>query len=112
MSCPNAAPQRVSNGDTVIVCTKRDRLIVFTEPNTPEHNKDEIFRVYPGSQLLIVGGPACSDDSTWWQVLIRANTKAAFGQTELSDFFYTTHDAIGWVREGSDDKDPYYICKQ
>lgn len=112
LTCPGAAPQQVSLGDNVIVCTKRDRLIVFTEPNTPEHNKDEIFRIYPGSELVIIGGPVCSDDSTWWQVTIPAGTKAARGQTELSDFFNTIKESTGWVREGSDEIDQYYICKQ
>lgn len=108
-SCPGAAPQRVSIGDTVLVCTKRDRLVVKVDPGLAT---EEIIRVYPGSELTIVGGPECADDSSWWLVEVPVNTKAAKHQTELSDFFYTDREYTGWVPEGSDAVDPYYLCEQ
>jgi hypothetical protein len=108
-SCPGASPQRVLIGDTVNVCTKRDRLVVKVDPGIMT---EEIIRVYPGSVLTIVGGPVCMDDSSWWLVSVPVNTKAAKHQTELSDFFYTDREYTGWVPEGSDEVDPYYLCEQ
>lgn len=108
-SCPGAASQRILIGDTVNVCTKRDRLVVKVDPGI---TTEEIIRVYPGSVLTIVGGPMCMDDSSWWLVSVPVNTKAAKHQTELSDFFYTDREYTGWVPEGSDEVDPYYLCEQ
>jgi len=46
----------------------------------------------PGTALAIVDGPICADGWLWWQV-----------QAEGGE--------IGWVAEGGDETDPYYICK-
>lgn len=110
-SCPGAEPQHLSVGDQAIVCTKKDRLIIKTAP-LPGEQSDEIFRVYPGALLKIVDGPSCADNSSWWQVEIPVNTKAAAGPTDMIDYFFTDQEYVGWVREGSDDKDQYYICRQ
>jgi len=109
MSCPGAVPQRVSIGDHVFVCTQTDRLIV---KKTGGKDGIEMFRIYPGSLLTITDGPICDDNSSWWQVNVPADTKAAKGQTALDDYYYVVNEKTGWVREGSDPKDPYYICKQ
>ncbi len=109
MSCPGAEPQRVVVRDRVYVCTQTDRLIV---KKTAGKDGIEMFRIYPGSSLTIVGGPICDDNSSWWQVNVPADTKASKGQTALDDYYYIVNEKIGWVREGSDNKDPYYICKQ
>ena len=108
-SCPGAAPQLVAIGDSVYVCTQIDRLIV---KKTAGKDGVEMFRIYPSSSLTIVGGPICDDNSSWWQVKIPADTKAAKGQTALDDYYYIVNEKTGWVREGSDPKDTYYICKQ
>jgi hypothetical protein len=109
MSCPGAAPQQVGVGDKVYVCTQTDRLIVKKKAGNDE---EEMFRIYPGAELTIVGGPICNDESTWWQVNIPPDTKAAKGNTDKNDYYHIVNEKIGWVREGSDKTDPYYICPQ
>lgn len=87
-SCPNAPSQRVRVGDQVWVCTKYDRLIVRSQPRLSGR---EITRLEPGTYVEIIDGPICANDFSWWK--IRANSGT-----------------IGWVSEGGDDVDPYFIC--
>ena len=88
-SCPGAVRQRVQVGQRAEVCTKRDRLILRESPGGAE-----LDRLVPGTVLKIINGPECFDSSSWWKV--------------EPDFGWTA----GWVREGSDQTDPYYICPQ
>ena len=87
-SCPDAPPQRVQVGDRAYVCTKNDRLILRENPN---REAAEITSIDPGTQMMIIDGPECADKWSWWKV-----------KTESGD--------MGWVSEGGDDLDPYYIC--
>jgi hypothetical protein len=73
----------------VYVCTQVDRL---TLREAPRRNSDEVLLMDPGTALTIVDGPACADAWLWWQVK-------------------TTDGEIGWVAEGGDETDPYFICK-
>jgi len=102
-SCPGAEPQQVRVGDKAVVCTKQDRLILRSAP--PPNNTVEIFRMYPRTKLQIIDGPICANESTWWKVRVE------IGSWVFSDEkFLTTTEYEGWVREGSDDEDTYYIC--
>ena len=103
-SCPGAAPQRLSVGDWAWVCTQSDRLIVRT---SPEPGDNEMFRIYPGTEVEIIGGPRCSDHSSWWLVRVSGGTQVFRGK-----LVYLEQESSGWVREGSDNKDPYYLCKR
>jgi hypothetical protein len=87
-SCPDAPPQRVQVGERAFVCTKNDRLIVR---KNPKKKATEITRIEPGTQLVIIDGPKCANKWSWWRV-----------ETEFGD--------KGWVSEGGDSIDPYYIC--
>jgi hypothetical protein len=43
------------------------------------------------NHITIVGGPTCADEWSWWEVRIESG-------------------AAGWVAEGGDEVDPYYVC--
>jgi hypothetical protein len=45
----------------------------------------------PGTQFTIIGGPSCSDNWSWWNIRLDDGT-------------------TGWVSEGGDEIDPYFIC--
>ncbi len=102
-SCPGAEPQKVRVGDKAEVCTKQDRLILRSAP--PPNNTVEIFRMYPRTKLLIIDGPKCYDGATWWKVRVEIGSWVFSNEK-----FLTTTEYEGWVREGSDEEDPYFIC--
>ncbi len=87
-SCPGAVPQQVAVGMRAQVCTKSDNLIVRSDANL---SADELFRMATGTQFNVIGGPTCANSSSWWLI------KTDAGRT-------------GWVREGQDAVDKYYIC--
>lgn len=87
-TCPGMLPSRVKVGDTVRVCTKQDRLILRVAPS---RSAEELVRIVTGTELKILEGPVCDDESTWWRIRIDSGL-------------------TGWVREGTDATDPYFIC--
>jgi hypothetical protein len=89
-SCPGAPKQRLEVGRRGYVCTQYDRVIVRTEPRK---RGDEITRLVPGTYFKVTDGPACANNWSWWKI--------------------RTDDGIkGWIAEGGDDVDPYFICPQ
>ena len=109
-TCPGVdwkSQTAIDEGDYVQVCTKSDRLIV--RKNYKDSGK-EIIRVYPGARLEILGGPYCGDGSWWWEIIAPEGTKYAIGNGSYSSFKYLDYDIIGYVREGSDSTDKYFIC--
>ena len=101
-SCPGAIAQHLRVGDKAKVCTRSDRLILRSDPSSDSQEK---FRMYPGTKLTVIGGPKCGSNNTWWQVSVEAGSRVWDGGD-----FNTTTEEKGWVREGSDSKDPYFIC--
>jgi len=101
-SCPGAAPQRVEIGDRVRVCTSEDRLILRDDPSA---TGNEIYRMYPGVKMTIIGGPTCGSSTTWWQVRVDKGSWVWDNHE-----FATTMETKGWVREGGYEGDLYYIC--
>ena len=88
--CPAAPEQHVQIGRRAYVCTQIDRLIVRSGPG---QNYSEITRIVPGTYFRITDGPKCANDWSWWKI--------------------KTDDGImGWVAEGGDNADPYFICPQ
>ncbi|MBN2393800.1 MAG: SH3 domain-containing protein [Anaerolineae bacterium] len=87
-SCPGAPPQRVRIGETVTVCTAHDKLIVRTQP---KRGASEVTRLDTSTQVAIIDGPICADDWSWWEI-------------------ETDSGIVGWVSEGGDEVDPYFIC--
>lgn len=88
-SCPGAPAQRVVVGEKAYVCTKVDRLIVREKP---AKSASEITRIKPGTVMTIVKGPVCADNWSWWRI------KTTDGVV------------VGWVSEGGDNTDRYFIC--
>ena len=88
-NCPGASPSRIVPGRRASVCTKSDRVAVRDEPHA---GGAELFRLDPGSILLVVGGPICADSSYWWEISLEG------------------WESEGWISEGGDAVDPYYIC--
>jgi len=105
-SCGGTTPSKIKINKSAYVCTSTDRLIVREVPSG-----SEILRLYPQEEVLVIGGPKCSDSATWWKIEIPSGTKSTVGQTDLEDYFYTSSEVTGWVREGGDYLDPYYICQ-
>jgi hypothetical protein len=104
-SCPGAEPQRLDVDEYAKVCTKMDRLIVREEPSK---QGEEIIRIYTGTQVKVIGGARCSDDSSWWQIEVPAGTEVYYLDRDVKTTL--SEPVQGWVREGSDDKDLYFLC--
>jgi len=104
-SCPGAEPQRVEKGVKVYVCTKSDRVLV---KDGPSKEANEIIRIYPRTEVLIIDGPRCDDNSSWWLVQVPKGVRVNHGGG--NSYFTLTQTTEGWVREGSDNVDRYFIC--
>ena len=61
--------------------------------------------MYPGVKLVIIGGPECGVNDTWWQVSVKPGSWVWEGYE-----FATTVEEIGWVREGGRGGYDYFIC--
>jgi len=86
--CPGAPKQRMTIWENGEVCTRNDRVIVRS---APRRSGKELLRLKPGETFQIIGGPACADNWSWWQIEMEDGT-------------------TGWVAEGGDATDPYFIC--
>jgi hypothetical protein len=86
--CPGAPPQRVMIGEEARVCTKSDDLIVRKGPGL---DGKEMTGIKPGTIFMIIDGPSCSNNWFWWKVELDSGLD-------------------GWVAEGGDNIDPYFIC--
>ena len=99
-SCPGAPPQRFAVGipdQFGFVCTKSAAIRLRTAPSL---SASVIDSVPPGTRFDIVGGrPFCSDNLSWWYV----DTFNYQGSTYVDG-------PNGWVSEGGDEVDQYFIC--
>lgn len=87
-SCPSAPLQRMVVGQRGYVCTVSDSVSLREEPG---RSSSKITALTTGVYFTVIGGPSCADDWSWWQIQI--------------------DDGItGWISEGGDNIDPYYIC--
>lgn len=86
--CPGAAPQKVVIGDNARVCTESDDLIVRKGPGL---DRNKLTGIKPGTIFMIIDGPACANNWFWWKVELDSGLE-------------------GWVAEGGDNTDPYFIC--
>lgn len=107
--CPGAKPFTVKVGDRGYVCTQYDRLIVRY---TASMSGGELLALYPGAEFTIVEGPRCADNFTWWKISIPTGTKYSCSTCARENYGYTSEVKTGWVREGWDAKDTYFICKR
>jgi hypothetical protein len=87
VQCPGAPQPRLKVGDQAIVLRDDPRPIRVR--NAAGLSGRQITQLNPGVTFNVIGGPACSDGYTWWQI--------------------TTTDGrvTGWVAEG--DLDNYFI---
>jgi hypothetical protein len=98
---------QIEPGIIVEVCTKSDRIILR---ENHYDSSTEIIRIYPEAELLVISGPYCADASWWWEISAPAGTKYAMGEGSYSSFDYLDDEVKGYIREGSDAVDRYYIC--
>ncbi|MHC1598289.1 MAG: hypothetical protein ACXQT0_01710 [Candidatus Methanofastidiosia archaeon] len=101
-------PQSKIKPEVIVqVCTKVDRLIVHKDHYDAS---TEIFRIYPKAEVSIISGPYCADGSWWWEINIPIGTKYAKGPGTYDSFRFLTRETTGYVREGRDNVDKYFIC--
>ncbi len=86
--CPGAPPQRAMIGEQARVCTKSEDLIVREEPGP---DGKALTGIEPGTNFMIIAGPSCANNWSWWKVELDAGLE-------------------GWIAEGGDNIDPYFIC--
>jgi hypothetical protein len=87
-SCPGVPPQRMTVNQRGYVCTKSDPVRLRV---SPARSANTLVQIEPGTQFTVIGGPSCSDNWSWWNVQLNNGT-------------------TGWVSEGGDEIDPYFIC--
>jgi hypothetical protein len=87
-SCPGAPPQRMIVNQRGYVCTRRDPVRLRVSPT---RSASTLIELDTGTQFNVIGGPSCSDNWSWWNIRLDNGT-------------------TGWVSEGGDEIDPYFIC--
>lgn len=88
-SCPGAPPQRMIINQRGHVCTLSDPVSVRA---SPARSANTLVQIESGTQFTVIGGPSCSDNWSWWNIQLLDGT------------------TTGWVSEGGDAVDPYFIC--
>ncbi len=89
--CQNS-PKRLSVSHQAIVCTYRSGEPVFLREQ-PSKYSSYIKRLAPGAVVSVIKEAVCDDASGWWYWKVR-----------------TLHGYTGWMAEGGDSKDPYFLC--
>jgi hypothetical protein len=87
-SCSGAPLQRMIVNARGHVCTQSDSVRVRSGP---ARSSSTLFQLKPNTIFTVIGGPACSDNWSWWNIRMSDGT-------------------TGWVSEGGDDVDQYFIC--
>lgn len=87
-SCPGAPPQRMVVNRRGSVCTQRDTVRLRDQP---ARSASTIVFLPVGTQFTVLRGPSCADNWSWWQI-------------------QTDNGYSGWISEGGDNVDPYFIC--
>jgi len=88
--CVNAPVKRLSVGSGAFVCTKSDPVVLRTGPHRAAN---KIESISPGTSMMVISGPTCDESVSWWYWEV---------QTEAG--------VTGWVSEGGDQVDPYFVC--
>ena len=87
-SCPGAPLQRMIVNKSGHVCTQNNSIRMRSGP---ARSASTLFQLKPDTYFTVIGGPACSDNWSWWNIRMRDGT-------------------TGWVSEGGDEVDQYFIC--
>ena len=86
-SCPGPPEERMEINQRGYVCTKNDSVMVR---KLPLPSGEIITRLAPGTEFVVLDGPSCGDWA-WWMI-------------------ETDNGIKGWIAEGGDEVDPYFIC--
>jgi len=86
------SPKRMIPGEKALVCTWRSGDNVLLRER-PERRAPKIKRIAPGAVVTITGEAVCDEATGWWYWPVRTRSG------------YT-----GWMPEGSDENDPYFLC--
>jgi alpha-2-macroglobulin len=79
--CPGAPASRLKVGDVAIVVSDPDP--VRARASAPDGDiVDQLYRDY---QLPIVGGPLCANETIWWQVQLRDESRAWVAEAIKTD---------------------------
>jgi hypothetical protein len=92
IACQNAPQKRLSVGSNAVVCTAGETVSLRSGPRRSASAVDHLS---PGTSLVVIGEAICDENVQWWYWEVR---------TELG---YT-----GWVSEGGDETDPYFVCPE
>lgn len=88
-SCPGAPPQRLVVGSRAMVCPSVTSVKVRS---TPGLAGSRITSLPSNTEFDVIGGPVCAGNNwSWWEV------RTDSGQ-------------VGWMAEGGDEVDPYFLC--
>lgn len=87
-ACSGAPAQRLAVGSQGTVCTKSAAVFVRSGPG---RSNPMLQKLPVGSTVQVLAGPLCSDDWSWWEVSAGEGIR-------------------GWVAEGGDAEDPYFLC--
>jgi hypothetical protein len=88
--CTGAPEKHLSVGINAVVCTKSDPVKLRTDS---KHDADPIDNLPPGATLSVIGGPVCDETVSAW-----------YWEVSTEDGY------TGWVSEGGDAVDAYYVC--
>ena len=84
------SPRRLQIGEKAFVCTQSDAVALRAGPGKAY---GRIRRMPPGTEILVTNGPTCDQRSGMWYWEVQTDS----GQK-------------GWMAEGGDAVDPYYLC--
>ena len=108
-SCPGAKYQtRLEANRDARVCTKVDRVIVRKSANM---SASEVLSLYTGTTIRVLEGPVCANDFWWWKIEIYPGTTYGKQDYGFDPLGATDQTYYGWVREGWDNEDAYFICQ-
>ena len=88
--CSDAPRRRLTVGEQATICTAYENVILRDDPR---RSSRELKRLIPGAEVWITGGPVCDEANQWWYWEVR--TQSGY---------------VGWMSEGGDEIDPYFLC--
>ncbi len=91
-SACSGSPKRLNIGKQATVCTWNSGENVILREG-PGKSYAELRRLKPGAIVTITGSAICDESTGWWYWPVRTRSG------------YT-----GWMAEGGDEKDPYFLC--
>ncbi|MFZ5902465.1 MAG: SH3 domain-containing protein [Chloroflexota bacterium] len=89
-TCGNAPEKRLSLGMNAIVCTAGESVNLRSGPRRSSTSIDSLS---PGTRLVVIGEAMCDENVSWW-----------YWEVQTDKGF------TGWVSEGGDETDPYFVC--